>query len=107
MANANAQSSSSSDSFPRFPSSKERLNFPDWRWKAESFLDARQLLDVVNRPVYNPAVPLLDDTSFIGGNESAAKLLVNRRKPPTSSRNHSALIKSISFEHSAWVTPIT
>lgn len=44
-------SSSSSTKFPQFPSSREREEFDNWKFKVDSFLTARSLLSVIEHPI--------------------------------------------------------
>jgi len=58
MSNNNAQSNhssstSSSDALVKFPSSNERASFDDWLFRAEVFLRAKGMLDVVRQPIFN------------------------------------------------------
>jgi len=43
------------DALPKFPVERERQQFPNWIFKVESFLAARNMLDVVKKPIVNMA----------------------------------------------------
>ena len=49
--NSTVVAKESSNSLAKFPFSREKEEFPDWIFKLESFFDARELLEVVNKPI--------------------------------------------------------
>jgi hypothetical protein len=66
---------SSTNRLQRFPSSDERANYRDWRFRSTAFFKANNVLHVVEHPVLN--MPTRADTAFravknvqyIGSNE--------------------------------------
>jgi hypothetical protein len=94
----NVASSSSNDVLSKFPSERERFEFPDYLLKAESFFSAKDMLDVINTPIV-PETRAASDTTVYLGVESSVRLT----KHPSRSYKHSVtnLTKhsTTSFDH--------
>jgi hypothetical protein len=85
----------SNDALQKFPAQRERLEFPNWLFKANAFFAAKQLTDVVNHPIISDDDrdrDDLDDTNFIGANLDQKKLTELRQ---SAKRAYNYIIQSL------------
>jgi hypothetical protein len=98
--------SSSSEVFPKFPSSRERLEFSDWLIRANAFFGSKALSDVVSRPIITDEDRDRTDLSpddYIGINLSKKELAELRQK---ASRAYNYLIQSLQKKQLALISHI-